>query len=76
MHQVHGRSLAALRRASLPAPPKAVLARGAHKEIKFSNDARAAILTGVETLAKAVSVTLGPKGAPGRAFALVYADGL
>jgi chaperonin GroEL len=36
--------------------------RGAHKEIKFSNDGRASILKGVETLAKAVSVTLGPKG--------------
>jgi chaperonin GroEL len=36
--------------------------RGAHKEIKFSNDGRASILKGVEMLAKAVSVTLGPKG--------------
>jgi chaperonin GroEL len=38
------------------------LARGAHKDIKFSNEGRAAILKGVEILAKAVSVTLGPKG--------------
>ena len=38
------------------------LARGAYKEIKFSNEGRAAILKGVDILAKAVSVTLGPKG--------------
>jgi len=36
--------------------------RFAHKDVKFSNDARAAMLAGVDTLAKAVSVTLGPKG--------------
>ena len=36
--------------------------RYAHKEIKFSNDGRAAMLKGVDILAKAVSVTLGPKG--------------
>ena len=34
----------------------------AHKEVKFSNDGRAAILKGVNLLANAVSVTLGPKG--------------
>lgn len=39
-----------------------MLARGAHKEIKFSNEGRAAILKGVDVLANAVSVTLGPKG--------------
>ena len=40
------------------------LVRGyaAHKEVKFSNEARAAMLKGVDILAKAVSVTLGPKG--------------
>ncbi|MCK4502277.1 MAG: chaperonin GroEL, partial [Desulfuromonadales bacterium] len=32
------------------------------KEILFSQDARAKILDGVNTLAKAVSITLGPKG--------------
>jgi hypothetical protein len=41
---------------------KTVLARGAHKEIKFSNEGRAAMLAGVDVLADAVSVTLGPKG--------------
>src|SRR5574340_1129748 len=32
------------------------------KEIKFGQDARAKILKGVNTLADAVKVTLGPKG--------------
>jgi chaperonin GroEL len=34
----------------------------AAKEVKFSRDAREAILRGVDTLANAVKVTLGPKG--------------
>lgn len=63
MHHFSKRSASALRRASVSAPKaKTVIARGAHKEIKFSNDGRAAILAGVDILAKAVSVTLGPKG--------------
>lgn len=33
-----------------------------HKELKFGVEGRAALLKGVETLADAVSVTLGPKG--------------
>ena len=32
------------------------------KQLIFSEEARRAILTGVEKLAKAVKVTLGPKG--------------
>ena len=36
--------------------------RFAHKELQFGNEGRAALLKGVETLAKAVSATLGPKG--------------
>jgi len=32
------------------------------QELKFGVDARAALLNGVETLAKAVATTLGPKG--------------
>ena len=32
------------------------------KEIKFSEDARSAMLRGVDKLADAVKVTLGPKG--------------
>ncbi len=34
----------------------------AHKELKFSEDARRSLLRGVDTLADAVKVTLGPKG--------------
>lgn len=60
MHRLSTTSSRALRRAAAKAQPK--LTRGAHKEIKFSNDGRAAILRGVDTLANAVSVTLGPKG--------------
>ncbi|KAF2031393.1 chaperonin GroL [Setomelanomma holmii] len=36
--------------------------RFAHKELKFGVEGRAALLQGVDTLAKAVSTTLGPKG--------------
>lgn len=50
----------ALRRAAAKVKP--TLTRGVHKEIKFSNDGRASILKGVDVLANAVSVTLGPKG--------------
>ncbi len=34
----------------------------AAKEVKFSSDARASMLEGVDTIANAVKVTLGPKG--------------
>ncbi len=34
----------------------------AAKEVKFSTDARARMLRGVDILANAVKVTLGPKG--------------
>src|SRR6202047_2278669 len=34
----------------------------AHKELKYSSEARRALLRGVDTLADAVKVTLGPKG--------------
>src|SRR5260370_36244044 len=34
----------------------------AHKELKFNEDARRALQRGVDTLANAVKVTLGPKG--------------
>ena len=39
-----------------------VIRRHAHKDVKFSNEGRASILAGVDVLANAVSVTLGPKG--------------
>ena len=32
------------------------------KQLKFRDEARRSVLSGVETLAKAVKVTLGPKG--------------
>ncbi len=32
------------------------------KEVKFSTDARTQMLAGVDILAKAVKITLGPKG--------------
>ena len=35
--------------------------RGYAKEIVFGENARSSMLTGVQTLARAVSVTLGPK---------------
>ncbi|KAI0051272.1 chaperonin GroL [Auriscalpium vulgare] len=61
MHHVSNQSSRALRRAAAKAA-RPTLARGAHKEIKFSNEGRASILKGVDVLANAVSVTLGPKG--------------
>jgi hypothetical protein len=61
MHAISSSSSRAARRAAAKAA-RPVLARGAHKEIKFSNDGRASILKGVDVLANAVSVTLGPKG--------------
>ena len=61
MHRLSTTSSRSLRRAAAKVKP--TLARGAHKEIKFSNEGRAGILKGVDVLANAVSVTLGPKGA-------------
>ncbi|KAJ8521656.1 hypothetical protein ONZ45_g1681 [Pleurotus djamor] len=61
MHRLSAPSTRAARRAAAKAAAP-VLARGAHKEIRFSNEGRAAILKGVDVLANAVSVTLGPKG--------------
>ncbi|KIK92160.1 hypothetical protein PAXRUDRAFT_830223 [Paxillus rubicundulus Ve08.2h10] len=61
MYTISSSSSRAVRRAAAKAA-KPILARGAHKEIKFSNDGRASILKGVDVLANAVSVTLGPKG--------------
>ena len=62
MHRLSSASSSAVRRSAAKAA-KPVLKRGAHKEIKFSNEGRASILNGVDILANAVSVTLGPKGA-------------
>ncbi len=63
MHRISQTSTRALRRAAAKAArSQPALTRGAHKEIKFSNEGRASILKGVDVLADAVSVTLGPKG--------------
>ena len=62
MHHLTQTSSTSLRRAAAHTTTKPSLARNTHKEIKFSNEGRAAILKGVDILAKAVSVTLGPKG--------------
>ncbi|GMM36551.1 chaperone ATPase [Saccharomycopsis crataegensis] len=55
-----------LRNAARPGLAKSSLASLArnysHKELKFGIEGRAALLKGVDTLAQAVSVTLGPKG--------------
>lgn len=61
MHRLSTASSRSLRRIAAKAA-KPTLARGAHKEIKFSNEGRASILKGVDVLANAVQVTLGPKG--------------
>lgn len=61
MHHLTSSSSRAFKRAAVKAA-KPSLTRGAHKEIKFSNEGRASILKGVDVLADAVSVTLGPKG--------------
>ena len=61
MHRLSTTSSRSLRRAAAKAVAPS-LTRGAHKEIKFSNEGRACILRGVDILANAVSVTLGPKG--------------
>ena len=39
----------------------------ASKEIKYNSDARSALEAGVDAVANAVKVTLGPKGQIGRA---------
>lgn len=50
-------------RQSIKANPLAQQVRSvSYKELKFGVEGRAALLKGVETLADAVSVTLGPKG--------------
>lgn len=43
-------------------PGSLIQQRFAHKELKFGVEGRASLLQGVDTLAKAVATTLGPKG--------------
>lgn len=63
------RALSSATRSSLSAKPFARSSgrslqqlRFAHKELKFGVEGRANLLKGVDTLAKAVATTLGPKG--------------
>ena len=72
MQRLGSRSSSVARRAAKSAKP--ILSRGAHKEIKFSNEGRASILAGVDMLAKAVSVTLGPKGRENSDVGIVFSS--
>ena len=61
------RALASTRASALSGPSRTrgvslIQQRLAHKELKFGVEGRQALLAGVETLAKAVATTLGPKG--------------
>ena len=50
---------------SSPQSIKSIVARrgyASHKELKFGVEGRASLLKGVDILANAVAVTLGPKG--------------
>lgn len=53
-------------RAALPRPARLVQSVARRnlgtKDVVFGNDARQGMLKGVDTLAKAVTATLGPKG--------------
>ncbi|KAI9140657.1 heat shock protein 60 [Paraphysoderma sedebokerense] len=45
-----------------PSLPSSLRFYSSHKELKFGTEARTALARGVDTLAKAVATTLGPKG--------------
>ena len=62
MHRLSQSSGKVARRAVGGPSAVRVARRYAHKDVKFSNEGRASILAGVDVLANAVSVTLGPKG--------------
>jgi len=64
MHHLSQSSSKAARRVVGSSSATRVARRYAHKDVKFSNEGRASILAGVDVLANAVSVTLGPKGVP------------
>jgi hypothetical protein len=49
-------------RSSRVRPGSLIQQRFAHKELKFGVEGRASLLNGIDTLAKAVATTLGPKG--------------
>jgi chaperonin GroEL len=63
MHRAFSSAPRALARSSSRVTPGSLLQqRFQHKELKFGVEGRASLLQGVETLAKAVATTLGPKG--------------
>lgn len=62
MHHLSQSSTKVARRVVGGSSATRIARRYAHKEVKFSNEGRASILAGVDILANAVSVTLGPKG--------------
>jgi chaperonin GroEL len=62
MHHLSQSSTKVARRVVGGSSTTRIARRYAHKDVKFSNEGRASILAGVDVLANAVSVTLGPKG--------------
>ena len=62
MHRAFSAAPRAAARSSRIRPGSLVQQRFAHKELKFGVEGRASLLTGIDTLAKAVATTLGPKG--------------
>ena len=58
MHRATSRTLARASSSTLRPAQR----RFAHKELKFGVEGRASLLQGVDTLARAVATTLGPKG--------------
>lgn len=65
MNRALSRSAAPLRSAfvsSLRSPAAIQVRYASYKELKFGVEGRASLLKGVDMLAKAVAVTLGPKG--------------
>lgn len=62
MHRALSAAPRAAARSSRIRPGSLTQQRFAHKELKFGVEGRASLLQGIETLAKAVATTLGPKG--------------
>ena len=62
MHRALSAAPRAAARSTRVRPGSLTQQRFAHKELKFGVEGRASLLQGVDTLAKAVATTLGPKG--------------
>ena len=74
MHHLSQSSSKVARRVVGGSSATRIARRYAHKDVKFSNEGRASILAGVDVLANAVSVTLGPKGVYCAFFKVVIGD--